>query len=226
MDDHEVVFFNEINHSRIKIKPMYFESGFSPYPAVFGRAAVLKRLLSVLTIIPENYGLIIWDVYRSRDVQGRLFEWMFNEIKKLNPLFTEIENYNETLKYMSAPSKVGDIYCPPHLSGGAIDLTFFDTETGLELDMGTGFDDCTAVAGRDYFNQKEILSESETRIKERRNVLRISMEEVGFTSYQHEWWHFDIGDVFWAKALGVSPLFGPLFGDLEWPIFIKDSTLL
>ena len=222
VNDHQVVLFNNIKNTRIKIKPMYFDLGFSPSSAIFGRVSVYRRLLIVLSILPENYGLIVWDVYRPREVQGRLFEWMSNEIKKNQPLLSNSENHNETLKYMSAPSKIGDKYCPPHLSGGAIDLTIFDVNSGLELDMGTIFDDCTEVAGRDFFDKKEDLSESEMVIKQRRGLLRNSMEQVGFTSYVHEWWHFDIGNSFWGRELGLDPVFGPLFGDEEWPNIISD----
>ena len=222
INDHQVVSFNNIKNTRIKIKPMYFDLGFSSSSAIFGRVAVYRRLLIVLSILPENYGIVVWDVYRPREVQGRLFEWMSNEIKKNKPFLSDVENYNETLKYMSAPSKRGDKYCTPHLSGGAIDLTFFDVGSGLELDMGTIFDDCTEVAGRDFFSKKEGLSESEIIIKHRRNLLRNSMEHVGFTSYVHEWWHFDIGDIFWGRELELEPVFGPLFGNEEWPNIIAD----
>ena len=222
--DHGVVSFCNLNNPRIKIKPMYFELGFSSDAAIWGRVAVLRRLLIVLSLLPENYGLIVWDVYRTRAVQGRLFEWMRSEIKKRSPLLSDAENYNETLKYMSSPSKIGDDYCPPHLSGGAIDLTFFDVNSGLELDMGTVFDDCTNRASRDFFDEQQNLSESEIIIKKRRNLLRNSMEKVGFTSYLHEWWHFDIGDVFWGKELGLKPVFGPLFGNEEWPNSVTENS--
>ena len=215
--DYDAVLFSNINNSRIKLKPMYFELGFSPSPAIWARVAVLRRLVSVLQHLPANYGLLIWDVYRTRAVQGQLFEWMRIEIKKRSPLLSDTENYNETLKYMSAPSSIGDDYCPPHLSGGAIDLTFFDINSGLELDMGTAFDDCSNLANRDFFNDKQELTESEIALKNRRHLLKNAMEKAGFTSYLHEWWHFDIGTVFWAKQLGLKPIFGPLFGDDEWP---------
>ena len=223
ISDHDVVSFCNLNNPRIKIKPMYFELGFSKESVIWGRFAVLRRLRNVLKLIPENYGFIVWDVYRTREVQGRLFEWMRNEIKKRSPLLSDTENYNETLKYMSAPSKVGDDYCPPHLSGGAIDLTFFDINSGLELDMGTVFDDCTNRASRDFFNEKQNLSDADTLIKTRRNLLRDSMEAVGFTSYLHEWWHFDIGNVFWGKELALKPVFGPLFGNAEVPNTITEK---
>ena len=225
ISDHDVVAFYELKNTRLEVKPMYFELGFSSSPAMWGRAAVLRRLLLVLLHLPDNYGLLVWDVYRSREVQGRLFEWMRNEVKKRSPFLSDVDNYNESVKYMSAPSKIGEKYCPPHLSGGAIDLTLFDVNSGLALDMGTIFDDCSEMASRDYFNKKQNLSESEVLIKQRRNLLRKSMEEVGFTSYLHEWWHFDVGNSFWGKELELDPVFGPLFGDAEWPSVTLNNAL-
>ena len=216
--DHDIVAFDEFKNARIKIKPMYCELGFSPHATVWGRMAVLRRLLLLLDLIPSHYGLLIWDVYRSRETQRKLFEWMRGQVRMRSPLLNDDENYNETLKYMSAPSNVGDAYCPPHLSGGAIDLTLFDVDSGLALDMGTVFDDCSALASRDFYNTKTDLSVLELGIQHRRNLLRNAMESVGFTSYAHEWWHFDIGNLFWGRELNVSPVFGPLFGDEEWPV--------
>ncbi len=42
------------------------------------------------------------------------------------------------------------------------------------------------------------------------------MESAGFARYQYEWWHFDIGDIFWSRVTGKKALFGPLYGDNEW----------
>ena len=161
---------------------------------------------------------MVWDVYRCRETQGRLFEWMRNEIRKRSPELTDLENYEEARKYMSAPSKIGDEYCPPHLSGGAIDLTLYDMATGNECDMGTIFDDCTEHAHSDYYERTTtILDEENIKIRERRRLLLSAMESVGFVRYQYEWWHFDIGDIFWSRITGRPPVFGPLFGDTEWP---------
>jgi D-alanyl-D-alanine dipeptidase len=211
-----VEFTDQINY-RIKICPMYFNLGFSSSPLVFGRYAVLHRLYQVITLLPEQYGIIIWDVYRPRAVQAKLFNWMKEEIRKKSPDLTDQENILEATKYMSAPSKVGDLYCPPHLSGGAIDLTLYDTLNGKPIDMGTEFDDCTEKAHIDYFNKRIILSTDEEKIKGHRKLLRDAMETAGFTSYQYEWWHFDIGNIFWSKQTNYPEVFGPLFGDEEFP---------
>jgi len=142
---------------------------------------------------------------------------MSEEIRKKLPHFSEEENLLETKKFIAEPSKIGEDYCPPHLSGGAIDLTLYDINSGDELDMGTIFDDCSARANRDYFLDKSDLSAEERSIQSRRRLLREAMESVGFTSYQHEWWHFDIGNLLWSQTLKRPALFGPLFGDEEWP---------
>lgn len=220
-EDYQCVEFNNQIHSRIKICPMYYNLGFSPVPAIFGRLIVIKKLLKAINLLPKEYGFLIWDVYRPREVQGRLFDWMRAEVKKKKPDLDDQENYHETKKYMSAPSKIGDTYCPPHLSGGAIDLTLYRIADDLELDMGTAFDDCSARAHRDYFKFQMNLSEEDKLIQERRNLLRRLMETVGFTSYHYEWWHFDIGNIFWSREMRLPEVFGPLFGDKEWQEFEK-----
>lgn len=102
---------------------------------------------------------------------------------------------------MSPPSSVGDEYCPPHLSGGAIDLTLYAIASGEQLEMGTPFDDCSERAHSDYFNLQTQLLPEEKIIKERRNLLRSAMNNVGFTSYHYEWWHFDIPEILLSLIL-------------------------
>ncbi len=215
--DHEVVEFNNQLHRRIKIDPIYFRLGFSPSPHIYGRRAVLDRLLLAVNSLPEKYGFLIWDVYRPRAVQGKIFNWMKEEARKRLPHLTDKEVDEETRKYAMPPPHPGENYCPAHLSGGAIDLTLYDVESGEELEMGTPFDECSERAHSHYFDGKGYLSEGEQEIKENRDRLRSVMEGVGFTSYQYEWWHFDIGDILWSRKLGCAEVFGPLFGDKEWP---------
>ena len=196
---------------------MYYEQGFSEHPNMFVRRAVLSRLLKALEQLPAQYGLLIWDAYRPREVQEKLFIWMQAQVQKQFPDLPAEKIFEETRKYASPPSKVGDVYCPPHLSGGAIDLSLFDVLTQQEIDMGTPFDDCTERAHSDYFENQNSLDPAQINIRERRRYLRNAMESAGFTSYQYEWWHFDFGNAFWGTAKKETSVFGPLFGDLEWP---------
>lgn len=83
--------------------------------------------------------------------------------------------------------------------------------------MGTIFDACTEVAHRDYFENKPDLTPEQIVIRNNRRILLNAMETVGFTTYQYEWWHYDLGNVFWEMATGEKAVFGPLFNDLELP---------
>lgn len=216
--DYDVVEFTNNIHPRIQVNPQYFTLNFSPTPIIYGRFAVLDRILKALEFIPLELGLVIWDVYRPRSVQKKLFHWMRDEVRKKFPALSEEENYSIAKKYMSEPSDVGDEYCPPHLSGGAIDLSLYEIISGKELEMGTPFDDCSERAHSHYFDTKPLpLLPEEEIIKNRRRLLRTALNEVGFTSYEYEWWHFDLGNIFWGRITQSSSVFGPLFGDEEWP---------
>jgi D-alanyl-D-alanine dipeptidase len=215
--DYEVVEFNQQIHPRIKVQLMYYELGFSTSTKIYARRAVLERLLQALNHIPDDTGFLVWDIYRPRSVQAILFDWMRNEIRKHSPQLTDEENHAEAMHYAALPSPLGEHACSPHLSGGAIDLTLIDLATGQPLEMGTVFDDCTERAHRDYFNRHTALNVADAAIKCSRDYLRAAMERVGFVSYSYEWWHFDLGDRLWGKVTGNAPVFGPLFGDAEWP---------
>lgn len=203
--------------SRLHVRPMYFELGFSDCPKIYARACVVDKLLLALHHLPPHLGLLVWDAYRPRVVQGKLFEWMKGEIRNKYPTLKEEGIISEAKKYMSQPSVVGEAYCPPHLSGGAVDLTLFNLESGEALEMGTPFDDCTVRAHAMHFESGQALSPKDETIRVSRSILRDAMLAVGFVIYEYEWWHFDYGDCFWSKQTGLPTLFGPLFGDLEWP---------
>ncbi|MBN9230748.1 MAG: hypothetical protein J0I93_07830 [Legionella sp.] len=211
------ILFDNQSHPRLRIVPIYYQKGFSDRPQIYGRRTVLEKLLLALEHLPVNVGLQVWDVYRPRAVQQKLFLWMQEEIRKKFPHFNENENFQETVKYVSLPSKPGEDYCAPHLSGGAVDLTLFELSTGQELAMGTPFDDCTARAHIDYFQKHKPQNPEEKQINQHRLLLQKAMQQVGFTSYRYEWWHYDYGTIFWARETGRQPLYGPLFGLEEWP---------
>ncbi len=215
--DYDIVEFHNQLHPRIKVEPAYFNNGLSSRADIYGRSVVLSRLLKALDKIPEHYGFLVWDVYRPRVVQAAIFEWMCKEIGQKMPYLSDEEVFLETCKYASLPSVVGEDYCPPHLSGGAIDLTLIDLNTAQKLDMGTPFDECSGRAHLEYFDQKIQLTSDEQLMKYNRHLLRLAMEHVGFTSYQYEWWHYDIGNMFWANSLKQEAIFGALFGNNEWP---------
>jgi D-alanyl-D-alanine dipeptidase len=100
-------------------------------------------------------------------------------------LFWEIVKGTPQQSYFADPAK-GSI----HSFGFAVDLGLASGEGG-ELDMGTGFDDLSALS--EPRREEEFLATGELSPKARENrlLLRTVMEEAGFRGIPHEWWHFD-----------------------------------
>lgn len=118
-----------------------------------------------------NLGLKVFDAYRPYSVTVRMWDLIKDE------------------RYVANPSKGSG-----HNRGLAIDLTLVNLKTGIELDMGTGFDNFTDTAGIDF----KSLPDS---ILENRKILRQVMEKNGFKPLSTEWWHF-----FWPNDKGYEVL--------------------
>lgn len=110
-----------------------------------------------------GYTLKIWDAYRPLAVQRVFWHLVPDE------------------RYVANPQ-----YGSRHNRGCAIDLTLIDSH-GKEVDMGTGFDDFTPKAHRDY-------TDFGSEIAYNRHVLQSIMEQHNFLGWPHEWWHFDFKD--------------------------------
>ena len=79
--------------------------------------------------------------------------------------------------YVTPPTK-GSM----HSRGAAVDLTIVDMQ-GRELEMGTPYDFFGKEAHTDYKG----LS---ARVQANRDLLRTTLEAVGFKGIRTEWWHF------------------------------------
>ena len=73
----------------------------------------------------------------------------------------------------------------PHSRGVAIDLSLVDRETGIPLDMGTGFDDLTPRA----FHGSDAPAPAARR---NRMLLLGLMASAGWDHYLNEWWHYQM----------------------------------
>ncbi|MEI8393426.1 MAG: D-alanyl-D-alanine dipeptidase [Rhodospirillaceae bacterium] len=71
-----------------------------------------------------------------------------------------------------------------HSRGVAVDLTLTDA-AGRELDMGTGFDDMTALSGH---GRTDLPPE----VQRNRAVLTGIMAATGWLPYPFEWWHYQL----------------------------------
>ena len=80
---------------------------------------------------------------------------------------------------------------------------------GQLLDMGTDFDAVTPMSSTNFFEQNyQINSEiSEKRwyeVRINRRILFNALKHVGFTNYEVEWWHYDLGNCMWANILNKN----------------------
>lgn len=88
-------------------------------------------------------------------------------------LWDKVPNPN----YVTPPAK-GSM----HARGAAVDLTIVDAQ-GKELDMGTTYDFFGVEAHTDY-------TKLPAEVLKNRELLRKTLEDVGFKGIRTEWWHF------------------------------------
>jgi len=114
----------------------------------------------------DGYGLLIHDAYRP---------W-----------------YVTKIFWDATPAKLRNFVADPmqgsrHNRGCAVDLTLYDFKTGKAVEMVSGYDEFTDRAYADFLG-------GTSRQRWNRELLRHAMEDVGFTVYPAEWWHFDYRD--------------------------------
>ena len=138
---------------------------FLAFGAVENLKLVQDSLRNINSYNGEKYshglGLKIWDGFRPRSVQYRMWEIVPDP------------------KYVADPN-IGS----SHNRGGAVDLTIIDFSTKDELDMPTTFDFFGAEAHHDYMDHP-------LQVIANRELLKNLMTNVGsFSIYPEEWWHY------------------------------------
>ena len=136
-------------------------------------AAGLETVVLRLQRQDPGCSLLLLDALRPHRVQETLWQCLAG---------TQLQ------QYLADPAK-GSI----HSFGMAVDVTLVD-QAGVELDMGTGFDDLSDLS-HPKFEPRHLAQGllSQTQIRNRQ-VLREAMLSAGFSAISTEWWHFDFGD--------------------------------
>lgn len=136
-------------------------------------AAALERAVAWLDARRPGNTLLVLDALRPQRVQQQLWDALAD---------TELQ------MYLADPAR-GSI----HSYGMALDLTILD-EHGIELDMGTGFDDLTERSQPALEQQMLRRREITQAHIDNRQLLRNAMAQAGFVGINSEWWHYDLGD--------------------------------
>ena len=133
----------------------------------------LARAVQWLKSERSDLRLLVLDALRPQRAQEALWEGLQG---------------TDLLMYLANPVR-GSI----HSFGMAVDITITNLQ-GEELDMGTPFDDLSALSHPkleiDHL-AKHLISEQQIS---HRVLLREAMQQGGFAGISTEWWHFDHGD--------------------------------
>lgn len=186
-------------HPRIFYEASYAKAGIAGAPVrCLVRSGVYERLLAALEMLPEEYAFLIYDTLRPLEVQRALYEEYRARLRAEHPELSEEELEERTDEFVARPTR--DVLRPSsHQTGGAVDLTLL--KDGMELDMGTGFDEFAPVAHAAHFEAPGM----DQAVRDNRRLLHNVMREAGFTHYEGEWWHFDFGDRQWAACNRCAP---------------------
>lgn len=176
---------------RVSEDPRYHRMGLPGAESeCWVREGVAVRLARAAASLPGEMSLVVWDGHRTLDTQGALFDGYVAELRTRHPDWSPDAIEEEAARYVTPPS-VSRFAPPPHLTGGAVDLTLAGPD-GRQLDLGTPFDAFVPEAAT------RALEESDVPARDLRRLLFWAMSAQGFTAYLEEWWHFDHGDQFWG----------------------------
>ncbi|STZ76458.1 M15 family metallopeptidase [Bergeriella denitrificans] len=179
-------------HERLRLRPAYFSDGIpGAVNHILLRESVIARLMQALELLPARYGMEVLDGWRPVAVQEALRDDFRRKIMQRHPEFSETEIAATLDQFVANPHNRA--MPPPHSTGGSVDLTLFDTETGLALDMGTAFDE---PSRKSHSAALEALPHSPAQ--DYRRMLVHIMRQAGFSNIPTEWWHFDYGNQNWA----------------------------
>ena len=130
------------------------------------RFSVAQRLAVAQKFLKTNgYGLKVWDAYRPKAAQAKLWEAIRNN------------------SYVADPKEgIGSM----HTRGAAVDVTLVD-RSGREVAMPTDFDNFTPAAMLYYQGSNPL-------VRSNLKMLQKAMARAGFYGLRTEWWHFCAGD--------------------------------
>ncbi len=176
-----------------------FAPGTTPYSSVAKRMYLRESVASKLFLAEEALSHLtggtlsfqVTDALRPVELQREYF----TQAQKvfIGQGFSGEELYQRTAEVVADPD-----LCPPHATGGAVDLTLIDIATGQQMDMGTGIDD---IGNERIYTWHPDLTADQRR---HRLLLFTAMSQAGFVNMPGEWWHYSYGDREWALRTGKT----------------------
>jgi D-alanyl-D-alanine dipeptidase len=164
------------------------------------RAGVAERLLAAQAGLPGGLRLLVVECYRPPALQQRYFSEYRAELAAPRP------QAEDTTLDALASRHVSPVAVAPHCTRGAVDLTLC-TDDGSELDLGTAVNASPEESdGRSYTASAGVVREA----REAGDTLVAALHGARFVNYPTEWWHYSVGERYWAAATGAAfAFYGP-----------------
>lgn len=160
------------------------------------RSSVYEKLVNAQKMLPDGLKFCLYEGYRSLNLQEKLFNNRYEDIKKQYPTWSHEEIFVEATRLVAPAINLdGSLNTPPHSTGGAIDVYLID-ENGKMVDMGIRVEDWMKDfdGSISQINSKKISDQA----KKYRNIMSSALSKVGFVNCPTEYWHWSYGDRYWA----------------------------
>ncbi len=156
------IFTSSIYYGERQDSPYGRESLEGSLVTTFARKEVAEQLLDADSSLPLGMHIIVYDSYRSLEVQQSLYDQYLNALKKEHSDWTEEQLSTETQKFVSIPSTNPD-RPSPHNTGGSIDVAVYKLPDGVESRV-TEINNRVAEIGGDTKNAQEVYELEMERI--------------------------------------------------------------
>ncbi len=158
------------------------------------RKKVAEMLAEAAESLPHCIDIVIIEGFRPMSNQQFMYEEIKKEFSARHPEWNKATLMRMT-NTLSAPP--GDRCPPPHITGGAVDLSLMRIPSREWLDMTSPFEmDETSAPG----DTKGLSEEAQKN----RRLLFDTLQKTGLTNYLGEWWHWSYGDSGWALRVGAK----------------------
>ncbi|MEU9744709.1 M15 family metallopeptidase [Streptomyces niveus] len=168
------------------------------------RQGVLTRLQHAQSLLPGGVRLLFVEGYRPPSLQRRYFEEYSDELARAHPDWQAAAIWEAASRFVSPPE------IAPHSAGAAVDVTLIDHQ-GRELDMGTRVNASPEESDGSCYTDAPGLS---VRARTNRATLGGALSAAGLINYPTEWWHWSVGDRYWALQTRQP---AALYGSAELP---------
>lgn len=202
-----LVSLNNLNPDLIVVDPQYLNQKIPhALSTMYLREGATNALIEAAKSLPKGFKFVVWDAWRPLEVQQSLFDEFKHVLTINNQDWDEARLMKETQTYVSLPS-TNPVRPSPHNTGGAIDLSICNIQN-VPLSMGVPFDFFGKESATNFYENLQNSDPNQATYRNNRRLLFNVMTRAGFTNYDEEYWHFDLGNQFDAIRRNSVAIYG------------------